>query len=123
MKRTNSQTFKNIKVKGEIVMDIPILGKNKQQRPQQRVQIDPSKLANVVCPECGSIYFETVQMIKVISELQSQSGQKEMVPIPILKCSNPICGKIIDRPGDHIKHIDENPDTPSTEEMAQNEEE
>ena len=103
-------------------MDIPILGKNKQQRPQQRVQIDPSKLANVVCPDCGSIYFETVQMIKVISELQSQSGQKELVPIPILKCANPICGKIIDRPGDHIKHVSDEDIESSEDDITPNEE-
>jgi len=82
-------------------MTIPILGGNKKQPQQKTVKLDPSTLSTITCPDCGSVYFDTVQTIKVISELQTQSGQKEFVPIPILRCV--ICSRIIEKPGDYIK--------------------
>lgn len=99
-------------------MDIPILGKKQQPQPQQQqIKLDPSTLASVTCPKCGSIYFNTVQTIKVISELQTQSGQKEFAPIPILMCANPDCHTIIERPGEHVG------DTPGSSNIDVSEEE
>ena len=103
-------------------MEIPILGNKKQPQQPQKIKLDPSTLASVTCPECGSIYFETVQTIKVISELQTQSGQKEFAPIPILKCANSKCGKIIERPGEYIGHMPKSSDINVSEGDPQTEE-
>jgi len=69
--------------------NIPILGSTKKA-PEE-------KMAILQCPQCKHIYFETVQMVQVISKLISKSGQQEMRPIPVLRCAQ--CGFIVNGKG------------------------
>jgi uncharacterized Zn finger protein len=65
---------------------------------EQKIQLDPSDLTDLECPNCNDIYFETINNVKVISPLKTRSGEIEFLPIPLLKCT--LCGHIIKNPKD-----------------------
>ena len=67
----------------------------------------------IKCPTCGSICFENVFLLRVLSALQSPNGQENIIPEPTFRCTR--CGYI------HGGISDENKD--SQPEEKPNEEE
>ena len=59
------------------------------------MQIDPTKLDNVRCEECDSIFFEEVTMFKEVPAVKSPNGQKSMLPIPVIRCAE--CGAVSEK--------------------------
>lgn len=49
---------------------------------------------NIVCPNCGSITFTEVAVLKRVSPVLSPTGKEELYPIPVFACSK--CGTIPD---------------------------
>lgn len=68
------------------------MGGQPQQPPKAQMQLDPSKLPTVECGNCGSIFFEEVTMFKEVPAVQSPTGQKSMLPIPVVRCTE--CGEV-----------------------------
>lgn len=66
---------------------------NEQQQP--KLQIDPTKLDTVHCENCESIFFEEVTMFKEVPAVKSPSGQKSILPIPVVRCAE--CGHVSER--------------------------
>jgi|TARA_B110000444_G_C18681593_1_gene520023 uncharacterized Zn finger protein len=70
-------------------------GRPPQQPPQSQLKLDPTKLETVRCEECDGIFFEEVQMFKVVPAVQAPNGQKSMLPIPVVRCAE--CGHVSER--------------------------
>ena len=66
-----------------------------QQPPQAQLKLDPTKLETVKCENCDGIFFQEVQMFKEVPAVQSPTGQKSMLPIPVLRCAE--CGSVPER--------------------------
>lgn len=60
--------------------------------PNTMQQPDLSQAEEFVCDRCGHPFFQTVFMVKRISELVSPSGQTMHIPQPVFKCDD--CGYI-----------------------------
>ena len=58
----------------------------------QGLQIDPSTLKDIVCEQCGSKYFRSVNAFKRVSALVSPTGKEQIVPVPTFRCDD--CGFI-----------------------------
>ena len=56
----------------------------------QTVNVNIDELPNVKCV-CGSELYTNIFMVKKISALQSPTGKEEIMPSPLIVCSN--CGK------------------------------
>lgn len=56
------------------------------------VNIDPSKLETLTCPECNSIFFSEVTMYKKLPATMSPSGMPTIIPMPVIICNN--CGTV-----------------------------
>lgn len=69
--------------------EIPIIGSTK---PKQE------KVTLLQCPQCKSLYFDTVNKVQVISPLVTQSGRQEIRLMPVFRCA--VCKKIIDQSGE-----------------------
>jgi len=72
-----------------------VIGMGKEQQPQPKLQIDPTKLDTVECESCGGIFFEEVTMFKEVPAIQSPNGQKSILPIPVVRCAE--CGNVAER--------------------------
>ena len=72
-----------------------VVGMGNPTQGQPRLNVDPSKLKTVECDNCGGIFFTEVTMFKDVPATQSPTGQKSMLPIPVLKCSD--CGNVPER--------------------------
>jgi uncharacterized Zn finger protein len=70
-----------------------VIGMGNQEKP--KLQIDPTKLDTVHCENCESIFFEEVTMFKEVPAIQSPSGQKSILPIPVVRCAE--CGNVSER--------------------------
>ena len=66
-------------------------------------QLDPSKLKDIACDQCGSKYFRAVNAFKRVSALLSQTGKEQIVPVPTFRCDE--CGYVNEefRPIEEIK--------------------
>lgn len=71
------------------------MGGDKQRPPQAQLKLDPTKLDTVECDNCGGVFFEEVQMFKEVPAVQSPTGQKTLLPIPVLRCVE--CGNVPER--------------------------
>jgi|TARA_B110000858_G_C17452801_1_gene314949 uncharacterized Zn finger protein len=72
-----------------------VIGMNQPSAGAPGMQLDPTKLETVRCEECDGIFFESVQMFKEVPAIQSPNGQKSMLPIPVVRCSD--CGNVSEK--------------------------
>lgn len=59
---------------------------------QQKHQIKPSDLQDVVCEYCENQTFVPIVFIKRLSPLMSPDGQEKFVPLEAFACNS--CGKV-----------------------------
>jgi len=52
----------------------------------------PSDMKDIICDDCGSKYFRSVNAFKRLSALISPSGKEQIIPIPTYRCDD--CGFI-----------------------------
>ena len=52
----------------------------------------PKEMKDIVCENCGSMYFRQVSAFKRVSALMSPTGKEQIVPIPTFRCDD--CGYI-----------------------------
>lgn len=58
------------------------------------MNIPPLNTLSVIrCSKCGSICFENVFLLRVLSAIQSPDGQEHIIPEPTFRCSE--CGSIL----------------------------
>ena len=60
-----------------------------------QMKLDPTKLDTIRCENCDGIFFTDVTMYKVVPAVQSPSGQKSMLPIPVVRCAD--CGDVSEK--------------------------
>jgi hypothetical protein len=53
---------------------------------QARLPIDPSKMSDIVCLDCGNKEFVTVFTMKYLSKIQSPNGQEGLVNFNETRC-------------------------------------
>ena len=58
-----------------------------------KINVDPSTLPDVICSVCGGKYWNQVFIMKKVSALISPTGQEGMINIPTLLCVG--CGNEI----------------------------
>lgn len=72
--------------------------KKMQGNKQQTIQIDPSKLDDVVCAECGHNLFEFANRLKFLSRLISPSGKPMYYAEQLHVCKG--CGAMLMQPAE-----------------------
>lgn len=63
-----------------------IIGGNFPQASQPKIKIDPNDLDEFKCSECESNVFQQAVKLKKLSALQSSTGNKSIVPVPVFIC-------------------------------------
>lgn len=59
-----------------------------------KINVNLNDSEDMICEECGNIYFESIFRIKKLSALFSPTGQETMVPVQLMRCTD--CGEILD---------------------------
>jgi len=86
------------------------MGKNKKMRRG----IDISSIPDLLCPDCGSVFFQPAVRMRKMSALISPTGKEEFVQHPVFCCMGAVknksgegwrpCGHIVDlnNPGSYV---------------------
>jgi hypothetical protein len=53
-----------------------------------KIRVSIEDLPKIKCPDCGGIYFDEAKIIRVLSALQSPSGDPGIIPDVVLVCIN-----------------------------------
>jgi hypothetical protein len=70
-----------MKTKKEKIMFNPNGGK-------QQLRIDASSAKDVVCDNCGGLFFEPVVILKRLSALTSPTGEEMIFPGQLFRCAD-----------------------------------
>ena len=65
---------------------------NMNGEQQQKININPEDLEDVVCEKCESQCFEQTFLFKKLTAVLAPSGQDTMLPLQIFRCAD--CGHI-----------------------------
>ncbi len=67
------------------------MGGNKNP-PKTNINIKPSDMEDIVCENCGGMFFKQVNAFKKLSALISPTGKEQIVPVPTFRCDD--CGHV-----------------------------
>ena len=62
------------------------------QNNQQQIPVNLKEAEDILCSECGNIYFVPVVLMKKVSALLSPTGKEIMVPVQTFQCAS--CGHV-----------------------------
>lgn len=69
------------------------MNKNGQQsQPDMKMNLDVTKLNTITCDNCGGKFFTEAILFKEVPAVQSPTGQKSVLPIPVVRCAD--CGEL-----------------------------